>query len=58
MSTAMFRLGLAVLIVIGAAFSTRADPPDLLISAGSESIQLKLDGRNLNPIANAADDAN
>ncbi len=37
MSTAMFRLGLAVLIVIGAAFSTRADPNDLL-SAGSEAI--------------------
>jgi len=33
----MFRLGLAVLIVIGAAFSTRADPNDLL-SAGSEAI--------------------
>ena len=54
---AAIRLGLAVLLVIGAGLSTRADPPDLL-RAGSEAIQLKSDARNPNPIVNAADDAN
>ena len=38
MRTAMIRLGVAVVIVIGAGLSTRADPPALL-SAGAEAIQ-------------------
>jgi lipoprotein NlpI len=38
MRTAIIRLGVAVVIVIGAGLSTRADPP-ALVSAGAEAIQ-------------------
>ena len=57
MGRAMIRLGFAALMAVGAALAARADPPDVL-RTGSEAIQLKPDARNLNPIANAADDAN